>query len=57
MANQAGWQVACVNGLIKGLEKPEALDTSLKDKLESVSATAKSNIPKAIQDLKKLYDK
>ncbi|MEO8416491.1 MAG: PVC-type heme-binding CxxCH protein, partial [Ginsengibacter sp.] len=57
MANQAGWQVAGVNGLIKGLEKPEALDTSLKDKLESVSATAKSNIPKAIQDLKKLYDK
>jgi putative membrane-bound dehydrogenase-like protein len=57
IANQAVWQEAGVKGLIKGLEQPEGLDASLKDKLESISAAAKSNIPKAIQDLKQLYAK
>ncbi len=57
IAKTAGWQEASVKGLIKGLEKPEGLDASLKEKLKNISSEAGSNVTKAIQDLKELYAK
>ena len=57
VANTTGWQAVSIKGLIKGLEKPEGLDVSLKEKLKSISSEAGSNTAKAIQDLKGLYAK
>jgi putative membrane-bound dehydrogenase-like protein len=49
------WGLACVKGLIKGQEKVEGLDDALKEKLKSIESASKSNIKKAIGDLKQLY--
>ncbi|MEO6290944.1 MAG: HEAT repeat domain-containing protein, partial [Ginsengibacter sp.] len=57
IANSASLQAAGINGLVNGLEKPEGLDASLKEKLKNISAVAKNNIARAIQDLKQLYAK
>lgn len=55
IAKATDWQTAGVNGLIKGLEKPEGLDASLKAKLKSIGTESKSDMDKAIKDLKQLY--
>lgn len=57
LAGAAGWQPVGIKGLIKGLEKPEGIDASLKEKLKTISSEADSNASKAIQDLKGLYAK
>lgn len=57
VANAAGLQAVSIKGLLKGLEKSEGSDTSLKEKLKSISSEAGSNTTKAIQDLKGLYAK
>lgn len=57
IANTAGLQAAGIKGLIKGLERSEGLDASLKEKLKAISSEAGSNNTKVIQDLKELYSK
>ncbi|MEO9004218.1 MAG: PVC-type heme-binding CxxCH protein, partial [Ginsengibacter sp.] len=57
LSNTVTWQSAGIKGLIKGLEKPEGMDASLKEKLKTISAEAGSNTSKAIGDLKDLFTK
>lgn len=52
LANTTGWQSAGIKGLIEGVEKPDGMDASLKEKLKAISSEAGSNTAKAIQDLK-----
>lgn len=55
IADAEGLQVASVTGLIEGLKKPEGSDASLQEKLKRIGDESRSNIQKAIQDLKQLY--
>lgn len=57
IANTDGLLEASVKGLIKGLEMPEGLDASLKEKLKDISSAVGSNATKALQNLKQLYSK
>jgi putative membrane-bound dehydrogenase-like protein len=55
IAKTAGWQSSGIKGLLKGLEKPEGLDPSLKEKLKSIGDESSTNINKAMLDLKQFY--
>ena len=57
IANTDGLLETSVKGLIKGLEMPEGLDASLKEKLKDISSAEGSNATKALQNLKQLYSK
>jgi putative membrane-bound dehydrogenase-like protein len=52
IVNTAGLQSAGIKGLIKGVERREDLDSSLKEKLKNISLESDRDISKAIQDLK-----
>jgi putative membrane-bound dehydrogenase-like protein len=54
IANTANLQVACIKGLIKGLDGTENLDASLEKKLKAISTESDGDISKAILDLKKI---
>ena len=55
VANTAGLQAAGIKGLIKGAERTEDLNDSLKEKLKTINTESHSDISKAIQNLKQLY--
>jgi hypothetical protein len=55
ISKTADWKSACVNGLIKGQQKAEGVDATLKEKLKSIEAESGNDLKKAIQDLKQLY--
>ena len=55
LSHTTDWQSASIKGLLKGLEKSEGLEASLKEKLKIISSEAKNNAPKAIKDLKEWY--
>ena len=48
-------QSAAIKGMIKGLQRTEGLDDSVKEKLKGIEADSANNLQKAIQDLKQLY--
>lgn len=55
ISKSESWQLAVVKGLIKGLEKSEELNASLKETVNKISKESDRNIKKAMQDLKELY--
>ena len=57
IAQASDWQRTSVKGLLKGLEKSEKLDNSLKERLKSIETESRSDIGKAIRYLKQLYSK
>jgi hypothetical protein len=56
MANKADFQAGCIRGLIKGLDRAEGLDASLKKKLKTIDTESDKDIGKAILDLKQFLN-
>ncbi|MFK5973883.1 MAG: HEAT repeat domain-containing protein [Flavobacteriaceae bacterium] len=57
LSKTAGWQLASIQGLVKGLQNSKEMEASLKEKLKTILSEAKSNVSKAIKDLEDLYAK